>query len=132
MNLAETKLRHLLLSAGFGEGVRGEQIQLGGALGSTTPDVIYRDPEDDFCKGVCVYLDGMSKQLHGNPSTAKKDQVIRNWLRGSNYEVLEIPANELDDEGAMARHFRRLANYLGQSRMGRRLATDRSWFTPKS
>ena len=51
------------------------------------------------------------------------------WLRGSDYEVIEIPANELDDEGAMARHFRRLANYLGQSRMGRKLTRDRSWFT---
>ena len=51
------------------------------------------------------------------------------WLRGSDYEVIEIPANELDDEGAMTRHFRRLANYLGQRRMGRKLGKDRSWFT---
>lgn len=129
VNLAERKLRHLLLAAGFGEGVRGEQIRLGGALGTTTPDVIYRDPEDDFCKGVCIYLDGMSKHIHGNPKTAQKDRAIRAWLRGSEYEVLEIPANELDDKDAMARHFRRLANYLGQRKMGRKLAKDRSWFT---
>ena len=128
VNLAETKLRHLLLRAGFGEGVRGEQIRLGGALGTTTPDVIYRDPEDDFGEGVCVYLDGMSAHLHGNPETAAKDREIRTWLRGSGYEVLEIPANELDDERAMARHFRRLANYLGQGRRGKKLASDRSWF----
>ena len=129
VNLAETKLRHLLLQASFGEGVRGEQIRLGGGLGTTTPDVIYRDRDDDFCKGVCIYLDGMSKHIHGNPKTAKKDREIRTWLRGSDYEVIEIPANELDDEDAMARHFRRLANYLGQSSRGRELARDRSWFT---
>ena len=129
VNLAERKLRHLLLRAGFGEGARNEQIRLGGALGTTTPDVIYRDPEDDFCKGVCIYLDGMSKHIHGNPKTARKDREIRTWLRGSDYEVIEIPANELDDEDAMARHFRRLANYLGQGTMGRELAKDRSWFT---
>ena len=129
VNLAERKLRHLLLRAGFGEGARNEQIRLGGALGTTTPDVIYRDPEDDFCKGVCIYLDGMSKHIHGNPTTAKKDREIRAWLRNSDYEVIEIPANELDDEGAMARHFRRLANYLGQGSKGRKLAKDRSWFT---
>ena len=128
VNLAERKLRYLLLSAGFGEGTRGEQIRLGGALGTTTPDVIYRDPDDDFCKGVCIYLDGMSKHLHGNPETAEKDREIRTWLRNTGYEVLEIPANELDDKNAMTRHFRRLANYLGQGRMGRRLAKDRSWF----
>ena len=128
VNLAETKLRHMLLRAGFGEGIRNKQIRLGGALGTTTPDVIYRDPDDDFCKGVCIYLDGMSRHIHGNPETARKDRAIRNWLRGSDYEVIEIPANELDDEDAMARHFRRLANYLGQSSRGRRLAKDRSWF----
>ena len=129
VNQAETKLRHLLLQAGFGEGVRGEQIRLSGALGATTPDVIYRDAEDEFCKGVCIYLDGMSKHIHGNPETARKDRAIRAWLRGSDYEVIEVPANELDDEDAMARHFRRLANYLGRGRMGRNLARDRSWFT---
>ena len=128
VNKAETKLRHLLLRAGFGEGVRGERIRLSGSLGTTTPDVIYRDPDDDFIKGVCIYLDGMSGHLHGNPETAARDRVIRAWLRGSDYEVIEIPANELDDRGAMTRHFRRLANYLGQSGRGRKLATDSSWF----
>ena len=128
VNLAERKLRHMLLAAGFGEGVRGEQIRLGGSLGTTTPDVIYRDPDDDLYNGVCIYLDGMSEHLHGNPNTAKKDREIRTWLRESDYEVLVIPANELDDEDAMARHFRRLANYLGQGPMGRRLTQDRSWF----
>ena len=129
VNLAEMKLRHLLRAAGFEEGVRGHQIRLGGALGTTTPDVIYRDPDDDYCRGVCIYLDGMSRHIHGNPETSERDRTIRTWLKGSDYEVLEIPANELDDEDAMARHFRRLALYLGQGRMGRRLARDRSWFT---
>ena len=128
VNKAETKLRHLLLRAEFGEGVWGEQIRLSGSLGTTTPDVIYRDPDDDFTKGVCIYLDGMSGHLHGNPETAAKDREIRNWLRNSDYEVIVIPANELDDRGAMTRHFRRLANYLGRSDRGRKLAKDRSWF----
>ena len=128
VNLAERKLRHLLLRAGFGEGTRGEQIRLDSALGTTTPDVIYRDDDDGFCKGVCIYLDGMSAHLHGSPETAARDREIRHWLRGSGYEVLEIPANELDDEGAMTGHFRRLANYLGQPNRGRDLSDDRSWF----
>lgn len=132
VNLAERKLRHLLLSAGFGEGTRNEQIRLGSALGTTSPDVIYRNPEDDFCKGVCIYLDGMSTHIHGNPATGSKDRAIRTWLRGSDYKVIEIPANELDDEDAMARHFQRLANYLGLRRMGRKLAKDRSWFSDPS
>ena len=129
VNKAETKLRHLLLRAGFGEGVRGEPIRLSGALGATTPDVIYRDPDDDLCEGVCIYLDGMSAHLHGNPETAARDSEMRAWLRASGYEVIEIPANELDDRRAMTRHFRRLANYLGESDRGRSLVKDSSWFT---
>ena len=129
VNLAETRLRHLLRAAGFGDGIRGEQIRLGRALGTTTPDVLYRDPDDDFLKGVCIYLDGMSGHLHGNPATAAKDREIRDWLRNSGgYEVVEIPANELDDEHAMTGHLRRLASYLGRGGLRRRLTGDRSWF----
>jgi hypothetical protein len=36
VNEAETRLRHLLLAAGFEEGVRGEQIKLDAAIGTTT------------------------------------------------------------------------------------------------
>ncbi|MFM7168928.1 MAG: DEAD/DEAH box helicase, partial [Planctomycetaceae bacterium] len=42
VNEAERRLRHLLLAAGFEEGIRGEQIRLDRAIGTTTPDVIYR------------------------------------------------------------------------------------------
>ena len=122
VNDAEVKLRHLLLAAGFGEGVRGEQIRLDRSLGTeraraasgtTTPDVIYRTEDHDSDEGVCIYLDGLSAHLHGNPETAERDREIRTWLRNRGYEVIEIAVNELDDEEAMVRHFRRLASYLG-------------------
>ena len=63
------------------EGIRGEQIRLSAALGSTTPDVIYRDEDHEPDEGVCVYLDGLSAHLHGNPETAEQDREIRDWLR---------------------------------------------------
>ena len=44
------------------------------------------------------------------------------------YEVIEIPANELDDEDAMVRHFRRLASYLRMRDVRNRVRDDRSWF----
>ncbi len=128
VNDAETKLRHLLLAAGFGEGIRSEQIRLGRALGTTTPDVIYRSEDHDPDEGVCIYLDGLSKHLHGNPETADTDREIRTWLRNGSYDVIEIAANELDDEDAMVRHFRRLANYLGLRDVRIRVRADRSWF----
>ena len=128
VNDAEAKLRHLLIAAGFGEGVRGEQIRLDRVLGTTTPDVIFRSESHDPEGSVCVYFDGMSEHLHGNARTAEKDREIRTWLRNRGYEVLEIPANELDDMDAMARHFRRLANYLGKRDLRDLLAKDSSWF----
>ena len=128
VNDAETRLRHLLRAAGFGEGVRGEQIRLNRVLGTTTPDVVYRSEDDDPDEGVCIYLDGLSDQLHGNPETAERDREIRNWLRNGGYDVIEITTNELHDQGAMTRHFRKLAQYLGMRETRRRLRDDPSWF----
>ena len=128
VNDAEVKLRHLLLAAGFGEGVRGEQIRLDRSLGTTTPDVIYRTEDHDSDEGVCIYLDGLSAHLHGNPETAERDREIRTWLRNRGYEVIEIAANKLDDEDAMVCHFRRLASYLGMRDVRSRVRDDRSWF----
>ena len=69
----------------------------------------------------------LSRRLHGNPETAECDRDIRSWLRNHGYEVIEISANELDDE-AMVRHFRRLANYLERPDLRDKVRNDRSWF----
>ncbi len=82
-------------------------------------------PPRGFC---CIYLDGLSEHLHGNPKTAERDREIRTWLRNHGCEVIEIPANELDDEDAMVRHFRRLASYPGMRDVRSRVRDDRSWF----
>ena len=66
MNEAERRLRQLLLAAGFEEGVRGHQVRLDPAIGTTTPDVIYRAAHHTAEEGVAVYLDGLSGHLHGN------------------------------------------------------------------
>ena len=102
------------------------------ASGTTTPDVIYRTEDHDSDEGVCIYLDGLSAHLHGNPETAERDRDIRTWLRNRGYEVIEIAANELDDEDAMVRHFRRLASYLGMRDVRSRVRDDRSWFRERA
>ncbi len=128
VNAAEDKLRHLLLAAGFGEGIRGEQIRLGVALGTTTPDVIYRTDDPDDGQEIAIYLDGLSEHLHGNPATAARDREIRSWLRDQGWEVIEISATDLDDRDAMVRHFRRLAGYLGRHDLRGVLRADTSWY----
>jgi len=128
VNAAERHLRELLRAAGFEEGVRGEQIRLDRAIGTTTPDVVYRASHHDADEGVCIYLDGLSCHLHGNPATAEKDRRIRDWLRNNGYEVLEIAASDLDDVGAMTRHFRRLAGYLDEKALRDAVRDDPGWF----
>jgi ATP-dependent helicase YprA (DUF1998 family) len=128
VNEAERRLLHLLRKAGFSDGVRGKQLLLDRAIGSTTPDVLYRADKHDEDEGVCIYLDGLSDHLHGNAKTAEQDQRIRGWLRGHGYEVIEIPASDLFDASAMARHFRRLAGYLDESDLRERLKTSSDWF----
>jgi SOS-response transcriptional repressor LexA len=128
VNEAERRLRHLLLAAGFEEGMRGEQLRLDRAIGTTTPDVIYRAPDHGDDEGVCIYLDGLSRHIHGNPATAEQDQRIRSWLRNHGWEVIEIAASDLTDEEAMVRHFRKLAGYLNDSRLREHLRENRAWF----
>ena len=128
VNEAERRLRHLLLAAGFEEGIRGEQIRLDRAIGTTTPDVIYRGFHHGEDEGVCIYLDGLSGHLHGNQATAEQDQRIRTWLRNNGYEVIEISVNQLDDAGAMTRHFRKLAGYLRADDLRDGLRADTTWF----
>ena len=126
VNDAEARLRQLLLAAGFPDGTRGEQLRLSPALGTTTPDVVFRTPKDD--PDVCIYLDGLSDQLHGNPNTAAQDLQIRSWLRSDGWEVLEIAATDLHDHDAMARHFRRLAGYLDNRELRQRIGENDAWF----
>jgi hypothetical protein len=128
VNEAERRLRHLLLAAGFEEGARGEQIRLDPAIGTTTPDVIYRAGHHAGDEGVAVYLDGLSGHLHGNPATREQDARIRTWLRNNGWDVIEIAASDLHDAGAMTRHFRKLAGYLRADDVRTRVQADQRWF----
>mgnify|MGYP003831379653 FL=1 len=57
-----------------------------------------------------------------------QDHRIRSWLRNNGYEVIEIAVSDLADEGAMTRHFRRLAGFLDAGDIRDALRKDASWF----
>ena len=78
--------------------------------------------------GVCIYLDGLSAHLHSNVKTPEHDRLIRSWLRNNGYEVIEIADSDLNDEGAMVRHFRKLAGYLDLPELRQSVKGDRNWF----
>jgi hypothetical protein len=128
VNAAERRLRRMLLAAGFPEANSWqEQVQLGAGLGSTTPDAIYR-PDDEDLRPVAIYLDGLSRLIHGNPQTAERDRIIRTHLREIDWEVMVITAHELHDHGAMAKHFKALARYLDRGDLRTSIPEKMDWF----
>jgi SOS-response transcriptional repressor LexA len=132
VNAAEQRLRQLLLAAGFGEGQWQQQLKLDNALGTTTPDVMYRADHHEEDEGVCIYLDGLSKHLHGNPETAERDREIRSWLRGNGYDVIEIAVSDLHDQPKMTQHFRRLAGCLRNDALRAKVRDNSEWFSEES
>lgn len=127
VNGQESRLSDLLKRAGFPDPVAQKSIDLGKPLNSTTPDFYFEDP-NEVTEGICLYLDGMSGHLHGNPDTQKRDRAIRETLRNQGYEVIEIPVGNLDDRAAMIQHFYRLGRFLLGKTRAITLRDNPDWF----
>ena len=127
VNAAEQTLEALLQQAGLHGFEAQKEIELGGALDRTYPDFFYEDPNGIF-EGICIYLDGLSEHIHGNPVTQVKDRQIREQLRAEGYEVVEITYTELFDREAMRRHFGRLGRILVGKDRAREIREDPEWF----
>ena len=127
VNAAETMLRDMLLRAGFPTPNAQYPIDLGKPLGVTTPDFFY-EVDSDSVDGLCIYLDGMSQHLHGNPETQQRDRAITDELESLGYEVFRIPAGDLHDRDAMAKHFFRIGRFLVGKEQARQLRQQPNWF----
>jgi hypothetical protein len=119
VNQPEALLQDMLKRAGFPNPVPQYSIDLGKPLGTTVSDFFFEAP-DDRTEGICIYLDGMSQALHGNPDTRKRDQAIRDELRSEGYEVVELPVGDLIDQAKMAKIFFR----IGRTLLGKAKATE--------
>ena len=133
VNVAEQKLHDMLLRAGFPEPLAQHTLDLGRPLGATIPDFYYGEDmlETDYFEGVCIYLDGLSKHIHGNRATQERDAGIRAWLQNSHYQVLAIPYTDLSDRGAMREHFFKLGRALLGKARARQISDSPTWFEPK-
>ncbi|MCC6316615.1 MAG: DEAD/DEAH box helicase [Gemmatimonadaceae bacterium] len=127
VNNAEQTLRALLQRAGFATPEAQRAIPLGLPLGTTTPDFFYEDPSGRL-DGICIYLDGMSRALHGDPATQRRDREIREELRHRGYEVIEVPVGQLTDREAMVRHFYRMGRIMLGRERAERLRDGSGWF----
>jgi len=127
VNVAEQRLRRMLKRAGFPEPEWHRRIDLGRAQGWTEPDCFWPG-EHEYEPGICLYLDGLSEHIHGNPETAQKDRRIREELRSRHYDVLEVAASDLDDREAMQRHFYWLGRRLEGKERARKIAESGEWY----
>ncbi len=114
-NRGEQDLANLLLQAGLPPFEHQHPIDLGRPLGVTTPDLFYEDL--GHSTQLAIYLDGLSKGIHGNKRQQQLDRIIRESLEEEGIDVIEIAASDLDDPEAMKRHLKRISVKLRHARI---------------
>ena len=107
-NQPEARLLRLLQDHHFPSGVCRKRISTTAGL-STEPDWVHEETK------VAVYLDGMSRGLHGDPKTAQRDQLIRGMLELDGYTVIVVQSRDLDDAQAVRQHLKNIAQAMGRS-----------------
>jgi len=94
-NTAEFRLERILKDYGFPSFETQREIKLPGSIGLTKPDFYYESP--DLSVKVAIYLDGLSRSIHGNEQQQQKDNYIRAVLKSQGVSVEAIAASALDD-----------------------------------
>lgn len=64
---------------------------------------------------MAVYLDGMSRALHGDPKTAERDQLIRGMPELDGYKVIVVQSRDLNDPQAVRQHLRSIGEAMGRA-----------------
>lgn len=107
-NEPEARLQRILRDHHFPNGECRKRITT--SLGiATEPDWVHEPTK------VAVYLDGMSRGLHGDPNVARKDQIIRQAIELDGYKVIVVQKRDLDDPQAVRLHLRGIAQAMGRS-----------------
>ena len=107
-NTAEARLLRLLNEHHFPAGKCREPVKT--TLGITTyPDWLHEPTK------VAIYLDGMSRGLHGDPNIARRDQIIRQAIELDGYTVIVVQKRDLDDAQAVRLHLRNIAQAMGRA-----------------
>jgi len=106
-NPPEAVLVQLLKEHHFPEGHCRKRVVT--SLGiATFPDWLHEPTK------VAVYLDGMSRGLHGDPNMAKKDHIIRGAIELDGYTVIVVQSRDLNDPQAVRQHLRNIAQAMGR------------------
>ena len=109
-NTPEMRLSRLLQEHGFPPFDKQHEIKMEGSIKRTVPDFYYEDQRKDI--KIAIYLDGLSKNIHGNAERQRTDHFIRSYLRSKGYDVIEIAATDLDDPAILNMHVSSIAKAL--------------------
>jgi RAD3-like DEAD/DEAH box helicase/helicase-like protein/uncharacterized protein DUF1998 len=112
-NPPEAMLSDILTHHHFPSGKLRETVKT--SLGmTTTPDWVFIDPVEPAIK-VAIYLDGMSRGLHGDPKTAQRDQILRQGMEFDGWKVIVIQRRDLEDPTALRLHLKTIAEAIGRA-----------------
>ena len=78
--------------------------------------------------GLCIYVDGLSKTLHGDPQTAARDRHLREALGSRGFQVIEVRASRLEDRELMRRHVANVARWLLGPEGAKRVQGSKEWW----
>jgi hypothetical protein len=106
-NPPEANLVGLLREHHFPEGHCRKRIVTSIGL-ATTPDWVHEPTK------VAVYLDGMSRGLHGDPNVAKKDHILRQAVELDGWTVIVVQSRDLSDPQGVRLHLRNIAQAMGR------------------
>lgn len=110
-NPPEARLQRLLLDHHFPPGDCRKRVTTTIGL-PTEPDWLYEPSK------VAIYLDGMSRSLHGDPKTAQRDLLIRQSLELDGYRVIVVQSRDLNDPQAVRQHVKNIAEAIGRPELG--------------
>jgi G:T-mismatch repair DNA endonuclease (very short patch repair protein) len=104
----EARLVRLLRDHHFPEGQC--QVEIKTSIGlPTRPDWLHESTN------VAIYLDGMSRHLHGEEKSAQRDQLIRQMLELDGYKVIIVQSRDLNDPQAVRMHLRNIAKAISRN-----------------
>ena len=127
-NMAEERLRLLLERAGFPSPAMQHRINLPAVSSHTVVDFFFESESDSY-EGVCVYLDGLGVGAHGSAAQQERDRILRSALSGLDYEVVAIPASDLNNRAMLITHLAAIAKaIIGRSRAQEVRATAEEWW----
>jgi hypothetical protein len=106
-NTPEAQLLRILHDHHFPSGECRKRVTTSMGV-ATEPDWLHEPTK------VAIYLDGMSRGLHGDPNVARKDQIIRQSLELDGYTVIVVQKRDLDDPQAVRQHLRSIAAAIGR------------------